>query len=74
MNAKEQFREVVKKRGWHGITADKAAQRAAAMDKTLALAGKLSYEKSAEWLRKLGYVLVQEESWAPTPHPSSPTP
>ena len=63
MNAKEKMKEIVRVRGWHGITNDKPAQRAAAVDKALILSGKLSYEKCCEWLERLGYVKIQDEQW-----------
>lgn len=63
MNAKEIMKIVVKRRGWHNIKDDKPAQRAAAVDKSLILSGKLSYEKCCEWLERLGYYKIQDESW-----------
>lgn len=63
MNAKEQFAKVVRLRNWHGIKNDTKAQRAAGVDKHLATSGRLSYEKCAEWLHKLGYKQTQDEIW-----------
>ena len=66
MNAKEKFREVVQQRMWHG-SSELADQQRFAPVKTLAMRGKLSYEKSREWLERLGYVCVQEEVWEKQP-------
>lgn len=62
-NAKVLLKQIVKKRAWHQITGDKPGQKAAGRDKELVLAGKLSYEKCCQWLLKLGYKKVSEETW-----------
>lgn len=63
MNAKDQFKLVTQKRGWHGISGDVKAQNAANYDKHLAASGRLSYEKCVQWLERLGYTKLTEEEW-----------
>lgn len=64
LNAKELLLELMKQRNWHGIAGDKPAQRAAGEDKRLLTQGRLSYEKCVEWLEKLGWKKIQEETWS----------
>lgn len=61
-NATDLLRELMQQRNWHGLT-DKPSQKKAAMDKTLAMQGRLSYEKSCQWLVRLGYKKIKEETW-----------
>lgn len=64
LNAKDLLLELMQADGWHGIVGDRNAQIQAGTDKKRLQQGKLSYDKCVEWLKKLGWKKVQEETWS----------
>lgn len=61
--AKTKLLEIMTARSWHEIKGNKKAQTAAQQDKYLLRDGKLSYEKTVFWLKKLGYKMTSNEVW-----------
>lgn len=59
-NATEVLKEVMKQRNWHQGLIER---RLAYETKKNLQSGKLSYEKAAEILKRLGWQKIKEETW-----------